>query len=71
MSINNKFHVTNRKKYIFGYYIVVLKKKSFQMWSVVMRNYYKIIAISNKRRPLHFFENVTYDRFCALKELKL
>lgn len=41
------------------------------MWSVVMRNYYKIIAISNKRRPLHFFENVTYDRFCALKELKL
>lgn len=71
MSINNKFHVTNRKKV----YILILhsriEKKSFQMWSVVMRNYYKIIAISNKRRPLHFFENVTYDRFCALKELKL
>lgn len=41
------------------------------MWSVVMRNYYKIITISNKRRPLHFFENVTYDRLCALTELKL
>lgn len=69
MLINNKFHVTNRNtyNYIFRYYVVVLKT-SFQMWSVVMS---AIITISNKRCLLHLFENVTYDRLHALKELKL
>lgn len=71
MSINNKFHVTNRKNYII---IWILHSRIEKKFSNVVCCNEKIITKllqSQINGVLHFFENVTYDRLCALTELKL